>query len=128
MQSDGEQGVGVVTVFSSLHGTPCTWTLFPARHTVHARMAYLTGRAVSVTAQPLPTSPTPSTYEPYQIERVAEPCTNAYPKQSDVIPRTDRCAQVPLSAGDLIIGDARLLHSAWGNTTETRRCGSLPSL
>jgi phytanoyl-CoA hydroxylase len=28
---------------------------------------------------------------------------------------------VPLAAGDLIIGDARLLHAAWPNTTDTRR-------
>lgn len=28
---------------------------------------------------------------------------------------------IPLAAGDLIIGDARLLHAAWPNNTETRR-------
>jgi hypothetical protein len=36
---------------------------------------------------------------------------------------------VPLSAGDLIVGDARLLHSAWPNTSDVRRtwCGFLAS-
>jgi len=28
---------------------------------------------------------------------------------------------VPMSAGDLVIGDARLLHAAWGNNTDQRR-------
>ena len=28
---------------------------------------------------------------------------------------------VPMNAGDLIIGDARLLHAAWPNATQQRR-------
>merc|ERR1712032_748781 len=40
---------------------------------------------------------------------------------SPVFAEAEGSIDVPMQAGDLIIGDARLLHSAWGNQTNERR-------
>ena len=40
---------------------------------------------------------------------------------SPVFRNVPEAVDIPMAAGDLIIGDARLLHSAWPNTTGQRR-------
>jgi ectoine hydroxylase-related dioxygenase (phytanoyl-CoA dioxygenase family) len=40
---------------------------------------------------------------------------------ADVFADVPDAIDIPLAAGDLIIGDARLLHAAWPNNTDVRR-------
>lgn len=40
---------------------------------------------------------------------------------SPIFGDAEGAVDVPMAAGDLVIGDARLLHAAWGNSTDERR-------
>jgi len=46
---------------------------------------------------------------------------NATNLDSPLFADAEGAIDVPMAAGDLVIGDARLLHSAWGNNSDERR-------